>query len=424
MISLLTIGSRGDLQPFLALGKGLKDAGHAVRLVTAERYRPYAAELGLDFYGLSADPLALLQSKDGQAWLKSDNNPVSLVTNLIKLGKPTFEQMLTEIEAGTQGSSLILYSIFGSLAFHLAEKWKIPAIMVHLQPIMGTTAEFAPAGAPVFNLGIPALTRTYNRFAYRFVEQVMWQPFRRITQNWRVNHLGLPKERFWGPYPKVEQYLTLHAYSPTVVPSPADWHPTHKATGYWFAPTPNNWRPPADLEQFLAAGPPPVYIGFGSMVDGDPQKLLDLIVRAVNQAGVRCVLSAGWANLNGANLPNSIYLQSGDIPHSWLFEQMAGVVHHGGAGTTSAGLRAGKPSLVIPYFADQPFWGGRVHSLGAGPPPIRRQKLTVEKLTSGLKELVSNPEMAQNAAAIGQKIKQEDGVQTAINLLEPYAALH
>ncbi|MEM9774731.1 MAG: glycosyltransferase, partial [Chloroflexota bacterium] len=362
----------------------------------------------------------LLQSDDGQAWLKSDNNPVSLITNLIKLGKPTFEKMLVEIEEGTKGSSLILYSLFGSLSFHLAEKWQIPAVMVHLQPIMGTTSDFPPAGAPVLNLGIPGLTRAYNRFAYKFVEQVMWQPFRRITQNWRSNHLGLPKERFWGPYPKLEELLTLHAYSPTVVPPPADRSSGHKTTGYWFVPTPEDWQPPSDLEQFLAVGPPPVYIGFGSMVDSDSNKLSDLIVDAVKNSGVRCVLSAGWANLVSADLPGSIYLQSGNIPHSWLFEQMAGVVHHGGAGTTSAGLRAGKPSLVIPYFADQPYWGSRVYDLGAGPRPIRRKKLTVEKLAAGLRELTTNGEIAQNAAAIGQAIKQEDGVQQAINLLKPY----
>ncbi|MFK7802703.1 MAG: glycosyltransferase [Anaerolineae bacterium] len=424
MISLLTIGSRGDLQPFLALAKGLKDAGHAVRLVSAERYRPYADQLSLDFVGLSADPMALLNSADGQAWLKSDNNPLALITNLIKLGKPTFEQMLSEIEDALAGSDLILYSLFGSLAFHLAEKWEIPAVMVHLQPIMGTTADFPAAGSPVLNLGIPALTRSYNRFSYKFVEQVMWQPFRAITQKWRVSHLGLPKERFWGPYQKLEGKLTLHAYSNAVVPRPADLASSHELTGYWFLPPAAEWQPPAELVKFLQAGPPPVYIGFGSMVDGEPEQLANLIVQAVQNSNVRCVLSAGWTNLNAAELPDSIYLQTGNIPHSWLFEQMAGVVHHGGAGTTSAGLRAGKPSFVIPYFADQHFWGGRVFDLAAGPRPVRRKKLTVETLAAGLHELVTNRIFQENAAAIGVKIRQEDGVARAIQLLALSQTIH
>ncbi len=418
MITLLTIGSRGDLQPFLALAAGLKKSGRAVRLVTAERYRPYADQYGIDFVGLSTDPLELLQSEDGQAWLQSDQNPLALITNLIKLGKPTFEQMLSEIEVALDGSSLILYSLFGSLSFHLAEKWGIPAVMVHLQPIMGQTADFPAAGSPVLNLGLPALTRGYNRFSYKFVEQVMWQPFRAITQKWRVNRLGLPKERFWGPYHKLDNTLTLHAYSPTVVPQPADWPSGHTTTGYWFLNANDTWRPPAELEQFLNVDPAiTVYLGFGSMVDAEPDKLANLIVNAVKQSGVRCVLSAGWANLQANDLPDSIYLQSGDIPHSWLFNQVAGVVHHGGAGTTSAGLRAGKPGFVVPYFADQHFWGSRVYDLGTGPKPVRRKKLTVETLTAGLHDLVSDQSIQQRAAQIGTKIRQEDGIQQAIQHL-------
>ncbi|MFT5195045.1 MAG: sterol 3beta-glucosyltransferase [Cellvibrionaceae bacterium] len=420
MISLLTIGSRGDLQPFLALGIGLKNAGYPVRLVTAERYRPYAEQYHLDFVGLSADPLELLQSADGQAWLKSDNNPLALITNLIKLGKPTFQQMLAEIETALAGSELILYSLFGSLAFNLAEKWQIPAIMVNLQPIMGQTSEFPAAGSPLLNLAIPILTRSYNRFSYKFVEQVMWQPFRAIVQKWRVEHLNLPKENFWGPYRKLDQHktLTLHAYSPTVVPRPADWPTHHQTTGYWFLPPPQNWQAPADLVKFLAAGMAPVYIGFGSMVDGEPEQLANLIVNAVKQSNVRCVLSAGWANLEANDLPDSIFLLSDDIPHDWLFEQVAGVVHHGGAGTTAAGLRAGKPSFVVPYFADQHFWGGRVYALGAGPRPVRRQKLTVNLLAVGLHGLVNNRQMRENATFIGQKIQLENGVEQAINYLK------
>lgn len=420
MISLLTIGSRGDLQPFLALGQELKNAGHQVRLVSAERYRPFAEQLGLEFAGLSTDPLALLNSADGQAWLKSDNNPIALITNLIKLGKPTFDQMLAEIEVALEGSSLILYSLFGSLAHHLAEKWKIPSVMVHLQPIMGTTANFPAAGSPVLNLGIPALTRSYNRFSYKFVEQVMWQPFRSIVQKWRTNHLGLPKERFWGPYRKLENQLTLHAYSPSVVHRPQDWPDNYAMTGYWFLPAQTDWQPPADLERFLQVGPPPIYIGFGSMVDGEPDRLADIIVKAVDNANVRCVLSAGWAKLQANDLPSSIYLQNSDIPHDWLFEQMAGVIHHGGAGTTAAGLRAGKPSFVIPYFADQHFWGSRVFDLGAGPQPVRRQKLTIETLSKGLSHLSQNEHMRENAERISHRLKKEDGVQQAIKLITQY----
>ena len=326
--------------------------------------------------------------------------------------------MLGEIELGLAGSNLILYSLFGSPGYHLAEKWGTPAIMVHLQPIMGQTADFPPAGAPVINLGIPAFTRTYNRLSYKFVEQVMWQPFRPIIQKWRVSHLGLPKEGFFGPYKKLDDALTLHAYSSAVVPRPADWPTGHQTTGYWFLPPQDQWQPPADLIDFLQSGPAPVYIGFGSVVDGEPEKLAKLIVDAVQQSNVRCVLSAGWSNLMAADLPNSIYLQQGDIPHAWLFEQMVGVVHHGGAGTTSAGLRAGKPALVVPYFADQHFWGGRVYNLGAGPKPIRRQKLTVNSLANGLTQLAKNRQIQENAAAIGQKLKSEDGIEHAIKLIK------
>jgi sterol 3beta-glucosyltransferase len=211
--------------------------------------------------------------------------------------------------------------------------------------------------------------------------------------------------------------LTLMGYSPHVVPHPADWPAHFHTTGYWFLDEEERWQPPAGLVDFLAAGEPPVSIGFGSMTGRDPRRLTEIVAGAVAQSGLRAVLLSGWAGLGELALPDTIYCLPG-APHSWLFPRVAAVVHHGGAGTTAAGLRAGVPSLIIPHFADQPFWGRRVHALGAGPQPIPRPKLTVDNLAAALRELVAGTGLRRQAHALARKIAQEDGVATAVHLLD------
>jgi UDP:flavonoid glycosyltransferase YjiC (YdhE family) len=200
------------------------------------------------------------------------------------------------------------------------------------------------------------------------------------------------------------------------VPTPADWDASSHVTGYWFLPRQPDWQPPAELLAFLERGPAPVYVGFGSMPSQDAERKTRLVLDAVAQSGQRAILATGWGGLAQASAPPGVFVLD-SAPHDWLFERCAAVVHHGGAGTTAAGLRAGKPSVICPFFGDQPFWGRRVHALGAGPQPIPQKKLTAAALAGAMRAAATDPGMAGRAAALGEGIRQEDGVARAVALI-------
>jgi UDP:flavonoid glycosyltransferase YjiC (YdhE family) len=209
----------------------------------------------------------------------------------------------------------------------------------------------------------------------------------------------------------------LYGFSPLVIPPPPDWGGNVHVTGYWFLEPAVSWTPPADLTTFLDGGPPPIYVGFGSMSSRRPEETTRLVLSALAQTGQRAVLLSGWGGLTKADLPDSV-LMIHSVPHDWLFRRVAAVVHHGGAGTTAAGLRAGAPSVIIPFFGDQPFWGQRVVALGVGPEPIPRQQLTAESLAAAIEEAVTNVAMRRRAADLGEQIRAEDGVARAVEAIQ------
>ena len=209
----------------------------------------------------------------------------------------------------------------------------------------------------------------------------------------------------------------LYGFSPSVVPMPADWGPANHITGYWFLDPAEDWTPPAALLKFLQAGPAPVYIGFGSMSSRKPEETAELVIKALKKTNQRALLFSGWGGLHKEGLPDSLFMID-TTPHAWLFPRMAAVVHHGGAGTTASGLRAGVPSIVVPFFGDQAFWGKRVHDLGVGPAPIPRKKLSVDVLAQAIQESVTNSAMQQRAADLGSKIRAEDGIANAVEIIQ------
>jgi UDP:flavonoid glycosyltransferase YjiC (YdhE family) len=247
----------------------------------------------------------------------------------------------------------------------------------------------------------------------------MWQGFRSADRLARQKVLGLPAAPFWGPYnaDRVHHYPILYGYSPSVIPPPPDWDKNIHVTGYWFLDPAADWTPPSALMEFLQAGSSPVYVGFGSMSSRKPEETADLVLQALARTRQRAILLSGWGGLRKADLPSSV-LMVDSIPFSWLFPRVAAVVHHGGAGTTAAGLRAGVPSVVIPFFGDQPFWGQRIAELGVGPAPIPRQKLTVERLAQAIQKAVTDQTMRQCAAHLGAKIQAEDGIARAVAIVQ------
>jgi UDP:flavonoid glycosyltransferase YjiC (YdhE family) len=247
----------------------------------------------------------------------------------------------------------------------------------------------------------------------------MWQGFRSADTLVRKKILGLPPASFFGPKPapSTQALPTLYGFSPYVISSPSDWDGNNHVTGFWFLDSANDWIPPLDLLDFLQAGSPPVYIGFGSMSTRKPEETTDLVIDALHRTNQRALLASGWGGLQKSDLPDSVFMID-SIPHAWLFTRVSAVVHHGGAGTTAAGLRAGVPSIVIPFFGDQPYWGQRIADLGVGPAPIPRQKLTDERLAQAIQIAITDKAMRQRAADLGSKIQAEDGVACAVEIIQ------
>jgi sterol 3beta-glucosyltransferase len=245
------------------------------------------------------------------------------------------------------------------------------------------------------------------------------QAFRSADNKARAQVLQVKTASFWGPFISLQKQKVpvLYGYSAQVLPHPEDWDVSQHVTGYWFLEPPTAWEPPKDLVHFLNAGPPPVYIGFGSMSSKKSEATADLVLQALARTGLRGVMYAGWGGLKKEQLPETVFM-SDSIPHTWLFPRMAAVVHHGGVGTTAAGLAAGIPSIITPFFADQPFWGKQVYELGVGPKPIPHKRLTVDKLTEALDRVITDIEMRKKAATLGECIRAENGIVKAVNIIE------
>lgn len=411
-ITILTVGSRGDVQPYLALGRGLQRAGHRVTLATLEGFGPSVREQGLHFYPLRGQFLELVQTPEGQAVLAGKGGRMSLLRKVL----PMYQAMLDDELAAAAGSELIIYHPKALGGPSIAEHLGVPSILALPLPLYSPTAAWPSPIVPFASLG------PFNRLSHRMLVWLAVAPMRGTLNQWRKRALGLgPTGDELRTGSQGQPLLRLYGYSPSILPSPADWDERSVATGYWFLDHEPNWQPPADLVAFLQAGPPPVYVGFGSMASQDAAAKTQLVVDALAQAGQRGVVASGWGGLSPTNLPTSIY-QLESAPHHWLFPQMAAVVHHGGAGTTAAGLRAGRPSLICPFFGDQPFWGQRVATLGAGPAPIAQRHLSVKNLAAAISVAVSDSAMANTAARVGATLRAEDGIARAVELIEAEVA--
>ncbi|WP_030163570.1 glycosyltransferase [Spirillospora albida] len=407
-IVIFAAGSRGDIQPCVALGRELRARGREVRLVASARYAPMALAAGLDLAPLTADPTEILESDAGQELLAGGRDPVKFLRGFRRILGPMAERLLTESLDACKGADLILGPTLGFLPRHIGEHLGVPWALIHFQPSQPTGAfphPFVPRARLLGPLG--------NRASFRAVDQIAWQLARPFIDPWRSGALGLGRLSLRGPMAAVRRDGTpvLACFSPAVVPRPKDWPPNVHMTGYWFLDEPR-WEPPADLTAFLDAGPPPVYVGFGSMVPKDAAMTGRVVRTALRLAGARGVVQGD------PETSDDDVLAVRDVPHSWLFPRMAAVVHHGGAGTTAAGLRAGVPTVVCPFFGDQPYWGERVAALGAGPRPLPFTAMTVARLAGRIRRAAGDPDLAGNAAALGRELRAEDGVARAIEVVD------
>ncbi|MGD0920005.1 MAG: glycosyltransferase [Thermodesulfobacteriota bacterium] len=416
-ITILTIGSRGDVQPYVALGMGLKAAGHHIRLATHACFEPMIRDSGLDFFLISGDPRGTLEGEAGQKWLEANKNPFTFMKRMIDAAKPVMWQILDDYWRAAENSDLILFPALAALpAASIAEKLKIPAFPAYLQHVHPTRSYPSAIALP-----LPSLGGIYNQLTYSVGGQLFWQFMRSLINRWRMDSLNLP------PYPvkdPLNEWLKKRApcfygFSPSVVPRPPEWGDEIHITGYWFLEAPTDWQPPAPLVDFLKSGPAPVFVGFGSMTGRNPEEVTTMILKALAQTQQRGLLLTGWGGLGDTDLPDYVY-KIDWAPFGWLFLQVAAVVHHGGAGTTGAGLRAGVPNIIVPFFGDQHFWGWRVEELGAGPKPIPHRKLSAERLASAIQDSIVNKKMQSRAAKLGQQIRSEEGVANAIQAIGRY----
>lgn len=415
-ITIHTLGSRGDIQPFIPLALGLQRAGFSIRFASSEVFRTSIEGHSLEFFPISIDPRSTMTSEAGQAWLSSGRNPVAATVQMWRAltqvdNTPAFNDALN----ACRGSDAIIYSFMGATAYHVAEKLEVPSIFTLIQPF--TRSRLTPS------MIMPALPLGggYNLLTHHLSELAIWTIAKRMINSWRVDTLGLPTVPWHGPFNHLYQNKMpyLYGFSPSVVPKPADWPDWHHISGYWFLDRDPAWSPPEGLMQFIERGSKPISIGFGSMSGREAEKLLALAVDAIRKSGQRAVLLGGWADVGALELPNTVF-QIDAVPHDWLFPQMAAVIHHGGSGTTAAGLRAGVPSILVPFFGDQPFWGRRVHALGVGPKPIQRKALTVSNLSEAIGNAIDDESMQQKAAKLGQRIRSEDGVRSAVDFIGRY----
>jgi sterol 3beta-glucosyltransferase len=416
-ISLLTIGAMGDTQPFVALAVGLKQRGHAVRLAARPDFAPLAASYDIEFAPLGNPYKSLLKNEAVATAIGSGD----MLTMLLRQASDTqqkqafFEGLDTDTLRAVSGAEAIIYKSSWLPFFSVAEKLGIPAAAAMFMPLTPTLAfpSFLIGGGKDRGMAI-------NSLNWLITEQLIWQVARSFDNKMRRDLLGLRQLPFFGPSTRrLERIPLYYAYSPTVLPRPVDWPERIHVTGYWQSASPPGWAPPADLVAFLESGPPPVYVGFGSMPSGSAEKTLNLILKALELSRQRGVLLSGWAGIGeGTKLPDYAFGIQG-IPHSWLFPRMHAVVHHGGAGTTGAGLCAGVPSVVTPFVADQPNWARRVEALGVGPRPIPFAKLTAELLANALRE-TSDQAMRQRAGDLGKRLRAENGVGTAIDAFTSY----
>ncbi len=416
-ITIIAPGTQGDVRPYVALGVGLKAAGHAVRVATHLNFETLVTRYGLSFCPMHGDTEALMRDpKVGNALAK--NNPIAQISLLQKKLIVLNQQWMRDCLDACQEADVVIGGFGGVIAGQpVAEKLGIPFVQAWLVPFLPTRA-FPAVTFPMMRTWLGG---RLNRLSHILGWRLMAWPMQRASVNAaRRAVLGLPPAPYCdGPLAWLKQhdFPVLNGFSPNVVPPPPDWDAHCHVTGYWFLDPLPDWQPPSGLVDFLEAGPPPVYIGFGSMSHGDPQSATRMVLQALQLAGQRGVLLSGWGGLTQADLPPSVYMVD-SVPHNWLFPQMAAVVHHGGAGTTAAGLRAGKPTIIAPFISlDQAFWGWRVADLGVGLPPIPSRRLTAENLAQAITTAVTDPVMRQKASHLGAKIRAEDGVSRAVESL-------
>jgi sterol 3beta-glucosyltransferase len=414
-VTIFAAGSRGDIQPCIMLGKELQQAGFRVTLAAPENFSQFIQGHNLRFHPLRGDVQQIMAGETGRSFMENGSaNPIVQIRAMRTMLGPIAMSMAEDVfEACRDTDALISLAVFAPLAKSIVEIHGIPLINIEPTPLLPTRAFPAPGWPVQRNLGW-----LHNRISGFAMLQVIWLWYRPFVNSFR-QRFGLPLYTPASFYNILNSTPLLGAYSSNVIPHPPDWPESVHITGYWLADTHLEWRPTGELETFLDAGDPPVYVGFGSMAGSHPEQLATLVLEALAKSSQRGLLFTGWGGMRTMSVPDSVFVID-SAPHSWVFPRMAAVVHHGGAGTTAEGLRAGIPSVILPFVVDQPFWGRRVRTLGVGPEPIPMKKLTADRLADAIHIAVTQPEIKKRSARLGEAIRAEEGVGNAVRIVKQY----
>jgi sterol 3beta-glucosyltransferase len=405
-VLVMALGTQGDVQPFVALARGLGEAGHEAVLVAPHRFQDFATEHGVRFAGVDDGPMRLMDEANsvvGKVAAGGVRGRIALARRL----PATFGQVLDDCwRIASEGADLVVHNGQILAGQHVAERLGVPAVLGLPSPVYVPTNAFPWPGQAMPQ----QLPTAMNRLTFAGMKAPTAM-FGRTVDRWR-DSIGLPRRR--GRHdpllqPDGSAAPVLHAFSRHVLPRPADWPDAATVTGYWRLGSAEDTELPAGLAEFLEAGEPPVFVGFGSMSGLDPDGTTRTVITAAKRTGLRVVLAAGWGGLT--SMPGDGVFTVRDVPHDLLFPHVAAVVHHGGAGTIGAAVTAGRPQVVCPFVADQTFWGRRMHALGVAPPPIHQTKLTADRLATAIEAAVDR---TPAAAALGSLVRGEDGVREAV----------
>ena len=413
-IVLVAFGSHGDVQPIISLGRGLHDAVHDISLAAGEDFKQHIEGAGLTFKSIDVNIEEMINTDLGKEWLDgSSHDPRKELANMRQMAEANADAINRTLFRVTADADVIISGLLTLPSLvAIGKAQHKPVIASWLSPFPVTRDGRAIIQQPP----LPGRTSILNRLYGYVVYAVFYGVFDKIT-NQTHQQLGLPRFTRSDFFRAINQTPSICGFSEQVVPRPADWGPQHHITGYWYSPTAADWSPSPALRDFLDAGEPPVYMGFGSMASKNPQATAQLMIDALQQANQRGIILTGWGGLKADDLPESVFLLD-YAPHSWLFPQMAGVIHHGGAGTTAAALRAGVPSMIVAHMGDQPYWGQRVYDLGVGATPLRRHTLTTDKLAQGITTLATDRQMQQKASQLGEHLQAETGVDNAVTAIK------
>lgn len=408
-ITILTYGSRGDVQPFLALAVGLQKAGYQVKLAAPHRFADFVGQYNVPFAPLAGDPEEI-----SKAFNQAGNNALKVASAIRDYVNSIAVDVTRGAFAACDDAELIIHSfLFTTGAYSLARQRGIPDISIQTFPIFAPTRAYPPAALS----SLPTGWMSY--FGHWLNTQVFWYGGNSGYRQKRRQHPDVFSfDLFWPFDEKPPRRATplLFAVSPTVLPPAREWTNRVNVTGYFFLDSPADYQLPAALTRFLEADTPPVCVTFGSMIHRNADRIAESILDSIRVTGQRAIVLTGWDGWKGnAATDDVLFLES--APHDWLLPRCKAVVHHGGAGTTAAGLRAGIPNIVIPFAGDQMFWGRRVHAIGAGPRPINVKELSAARLTSALAEVEDNV-LRDRARHIGRVIRSEDGVAEAIRVVK------